>query len=177
MHLCPRIVFPSMKQFSNELLPKLVKKTKQLYVLLALVECHFAIASLDSWMSKARYDIFALVIYFLKGDWQPKHITLCLFGPINITRQTLAKNLTKLLASYALERKIIIYVKDEGSNLYTMTTTLKSMVSCDMLGLEESFQGICFEHAFYKACQYVTTKEKFCEDLQYVSIKFAQGDL
>ncbi len=46
MHLCPRIVFPSMKQFSNELLPKLVKKTKQLYVLLALVECHFAIASL-----------------------------------------------------------------------------------------------------------------------------------
>jgi len=46
-----------------------------------------------------------------------------------------------------------------------------------MLGLEESFQGICFEHAFYKACQYVTTKEKICEDLQYVLIKSAQGDL
>jgi len=76
-------------------------------------------------MSKARHDIFALVINLLEGDWQPKHITLCLFGPINIIRQTLAKNLTKLLASYALEKKIIIYVKDEGSNLYTMTTIVK----------------------------------------------------
>ncbi len=46
-----------------------------------------------------------------------------------------------------------------------------------MLGLEESFQGICFGHAFSKACQYATTKENNCEDLQYISIKYAQGDL
>jgi hypothetical protein len=89
----------------------------------------------------------------------------------------LAKKLTKLLDSYALRRKIIAYVKDEGSNLNTMTTTLKSIVSCDLLGLEESFQGTCFGHAFSKACQYATIEEKVCKDLQYVSIKFAQGDL
>jgi hypothetical protein len=65
----------------------------------------------------------------------------------------LAKNLTKLLDNYALRRKIISYVKDEGFNLNIMTTTLKSIVSCDMLGLE----GICFGHAFFKACQYATT--------------------
>ncbi len=47
----------------------------------------------------------------------------------------------------------------------TMITTLKRIVSCDMLGLEESFQGICFGHAFSKACQYATTKEKNCKDL------------
>jgi len=74
-------------------------------------------------------------------------------------------------------RKIIVYVKDEGSNLYTMTTTLKSIVNCDMLGLEEIFQGICFGHAFFKACQYATMKGKNCEDLQYVSIKSTQRDL
>ncbi len=79
--------------------------------------------------------------------------------------------------SYALRKKNIVYVKDEGSNLNTMTTTLKSIVSCDMLGLEEIFQSTCFGHAFSKACQYVTTKEKVCKDLQYVSIKFAQKDL
>ncbi len=45
----------------------------------------------------------------------------------------------ELLDSYALRRKIIVYVKDEGSNVNIMTTTLKSIVSCDMLGLEESF--------------------------------------
>jgi hypothetical protein len=73
--------------------------------------------------------------------------------------------LTKLLNIYALRRKIIAYVKDEGSNLNTTTITLKSIISCDMLGLEESFQAICFQHAFSKACQYAITKEKVCKDL------------
>jgi hypothetical protein len=30
-------------------------------------------------MSKVRHDIFALVINFLRDDWQPKHITLHVF--------------------------------------------------------------------------------------------------
>jgi hypothetical protein len=68
-----------------------------------------------------------------------KHITLGLFEPTNISGQTLAKNLIELLDSYASRKKTIIYVKDEGSNLNIMTTTLKSIVSCDMLGLEENF--------------------------------------
>jgi len=71
----------------------------------------------------------------------------------------------ELLDSYALRRKIIAHVKDKESNLNTMTIALKSIVSCDMLGLEENFQGFCFGHAFSKACQYVTTKEKVCKDL------------
>ncbi len=71
--------------------------------------------------------------------------------------------MTKLLDNCALRRKIIAYVKDEGSNLDDMTTTLKSIVSCDMLGLEESFQGTCFGHAFSKPCQYVTTKERIAK--------------
>ncbi len=66
------------------------------------------------WMSNARHDIFALVINFLGNDWQPKHITLGIFEPTNIIGQTLAKKLTGLLNNYALRRKIIIYVKDEG---------------------------------------------------------------
>ncbi len=41
-----------------------------------------------------------------------------------------------------------------------MTIALKSIVSCDMLGLEESFKGNCFGHAFFKACQYATIEEK-----------------
>jgi hypothetical protein len=56
------------------------------------------------------------------------------------------------LDNYALKRKIIVHLKDEGFNLNTMTTTLKSIVSCDMLGLEESFQSICSSHAFFKTC-------------------------
>jgi hypothetical protein len=71
----------------------------------------------------------------------------------------------------------VAYVKDEGSNINTMTIALKSIVSYEMLGLEESFQNTCFGHAFSKACQYATIDEFFCKDLQYVSIKFAQKDL
>jgi len=64
MHLCPRIVFPSRKQNFHTLLLGLVEKTKQLYVLPTLVECHFPITSFDLWMSKRGHDIFALVINF-----------------------------------------------------------------------------------------------------------------
>jgi hypothetical protein len=34
-----------------------MEKTKQLYVLLALVKCHSTTTSFDMWMSKARHDI------------------------------------------------------------------------------------------------------------------------
>jgi hypothetical protein len=54
-----------------------------------------------------------------------------LFEAIQITRQTLANNLTKLLDQYGLRNKIIAYVKDEGSNLITMIVVLKFVMKCD----------------------------------------------
>jgi hypothetical protein len=45
-----------------------VDQTKQLYVLLTSVECHFPTASFDLWMSKSGHDIFGLVINFLRVD-------------------------------------------------------------------------------------------------------------
>jgi hypothetical protein len=32
-------------------------------------------------------------------------------------------------------------------------------MNCEALGIEESYQGTCFEHAFSKACQYVIVDE------------------
>jgi hypothetical protein len=49
------------------------------------------------WISKDERDIFALVINFLRIDWQPKHITLNFFEPIDTGGQTLVKNITNLL--------------------------------------------------------------------------------
>jgi hypothetical protein len=54
------------------------------------------------------------------------------------------------LDSYWLKKKIIAYVKDGGAILNSMTTTLKSVVSCEISGLEESFNGVYFGHAFSK---------------------------
>ncbi len=60
----------------------------------------------------------------------------------------------KLLEKYNSKKKIILYVKDEGSNLNTMIIALKIVVSYDILSLEETYQGTCFGHAFLKAYQY-----------------------
>jgi len=89
----------------------------------------------------------------------------------------LAKSLTELLDKYGLRKQNIDYVKDEESNLNALTNVLKSIVKCDSLGIEESFQGTCFGHAFSKACQYGTIEEKVCKNLKYVSIKSPQVDL
>jgi hypothetical protein len=70
----------------------------------------------------------------------------------------MAKKLTELLDQYDLRKNIVAYVKDEGANLNAMTTILKFMVNCEVLGVEENFQNICFGHAFSKACQYGTLK-------------------
>jgi 5'-3' exonuclease len=123
-------------------------------------------------MSKGAYDVFALMINFLGNDWLPKHVTIdLLFEGIEIIGQTLARSLIELLNKYGLKKKIIVYVKDEGSNLSAMTITLKAIVNYESFDLEESFQGTCFGHDFSMACQYGTTKEKVCKDLKYVSIR------
>ncbi len=68
MHLCPKLNFPSKKTISQEILLGLVEKTSQMYVLLALIECHFVTTNFDLWMFKRTYDVFALVIKFLGSD-------------------------------------------------------------------------------------------------------------
>jgi hypothetical protein len=49
-----------------------------------------------------------------------------------------------------------------------MTTTLKLVVICETLGVVKSFQGICFGHAFLKACQYIIFVLKMYKDVNYV---------
>ncbi len=64
------------------------------------------------------------------------------------------------------------------SNLNAMTFTLKSIVSCERLGLNKSFQTICFDDGFSKACQYVTLNEKvYSGGFKYLSIKSTHYDL
>jgi hypothetical protein len=67
-----------------------------------------------------------------------------------------------------LRKKIITFVKHEGSNFNVMTTTLKVLVNYESFGLKESLKGICFGHAFSKACQYSVVEEKVCKDLKFL---------
>jgi len=85
--------------------------------------------------------------------------------------------LEELLDSYGLNKKIIAYVKDEGANLNFMTIVLKYVVNCEVLGLEESFNGTCFGHAFFETYYYVIVEEKVCKNLKCVLIKSMQFDI
>jgi hypothetical protein len=56
----------------------------------------------------------------------------------------MAKSLQDLLKQYDLTKKILAYVNNEGANMNTMTTNLKSIVSCETLGvILENFHGTC----------------------------------
>jgi hypothetical protein len=71
--------------------------------------------------------------------------------------------LTKLLDNYALRRRIIAYVKDEGSNFNIMIITLKSIVSCDMLGLEEIFRALVLDVHFPRFSNMLQQRKKFAK--------------
>jgi hypothetical protein len=59
-------------------------------------------------------------------------MTIGLFEATRTIGQTLTTNLLKLLNQYGLRKKMIAYVKDERSNLITMTITLKSIMKCEV---------------------------------------------
>jgi hypothetical protein len=104
-------------------------------------------------MFKGAHDVFALVIIFLGSNWKLKQVASDLFEIVKTTRQMLAKNLIDLLDAYDLQNKVITYLKDEGSNLNSLTNCAwKPIVKCETLGLKESFQGTYFGHVFSKAC-------------------------
>jgi hypothetical protein len=88
------VQFSSQKNFSIDVQPSLVKKTKQKYVLPLLDDFTTITINFDVKASKGAHNIFALVVNLLKVDQQPKHVIIKLFKTNEIIEQALAKNLT-----------------------------------------------------------------------------------
>jgi hypothetical protein len=105
-------------------------------------------------------DIFALVISLINALWQPCHVTIGLFTIESTMGIIMAKQMKHLLGSFRLLNKVIAFVKDKGVNLGTMTTTLKSIVFCDMLDPPTPFARTCWGHAMSKTTQYATNDNK-----------------
>jgi len=51
------------------------------------------------------------------------------------------------------------------------TNVFKQIVNCKKLGILAPFEGVCFNHALLKTCQYATFHEKVSSSLQCVNIK------
>ncbi len=78
-----------------------------------------------------------------------------------------------LLVEFNLTSKVIAYVKDEGANLNSFTTTLTSIMSCEPLQLLQPFVGFCFGHVMSKACQYAMNEAKVGAGMKEVNLKDA----
>jgi hypothetical protein len=52
-----------------------------------------------------------------------------------------------------------------------MTIALKSIMKCEVLGLDEKKLRYLFSPFFSKTCKYATTNEKVGKNLKFISIK------
>jgi formate-dependent nitrite reductase membrane component NrfD len=89
----------------------------------------------------------------------------------NIVGVAMAIQVKVLLNPFGLINKIITYVKDEGSNLATLTSILAFVVFCFPLQLPCPFVGFCFGHAMSKVTQYAIDDVKMCFGFIQVNLK------
>jgi hypothetical protein len=147
------------------------------YVLPALALADTVTITFDLWQSRAGHDTFTMVVNFVDKEWEPKHVTIGLFECQKTSGAALAEIVKPLLKNFHLHDKVIAYVKDEGSNLVSLATSLTSVASCPVLGLETPYSRTCFGHVMSKVCQHATTDEKVCTSMKKVSVKVAQAKL
>lgn len=80
-----------------------------------------------------------------------------------------------LLDSFGLFDKVVAYVKNKGSNLFTLTTTLRNVVFCSLLQFPCPFVGSHFGHAMSKACQNANNDAKAWHGFVEVNLKDVQN--
>jgi hypothetical protein len=62
----------------------------------------------------------------------PPHVTIGMFETLNTSKTTLTKQMKAYLATYQLTNKVIAYLKDKGTNLNMFTSTLTSVIFCEL---------------------------------------------
>ncbi len=107
-----------------------MEKTKKRCVNPTFISCVTYTFSFDLWMSYVHFDTFAMVMNFINPSWDPTHMTIGIIEPDNIIDATMENKIKTLLDSFCLLDKVIACVKDERSNLNTLTFALTFMVSC-----------------------------------------------
>ncbi len=76
------------------------------------------------------HDIFPMVVNFIDNLWEPTHVIVVIFEVHNTIGVAITNQVKVLLDVFGLLNKIIAYVKDEGSNLSTLTLALINVVTC-----------------------------------------------
>jgi hypothetical protein len=85
-------------------------------------------------------------VHFLNAKWESCHVTIGFFEITKNFGSAMALQVNEMLAKHGFNAWVITYVKDERSNISTMTIVLTFIVSCEMLGMATPFVGLCWRH-------------------------------
>jgi hypothetical protein len=98
-------------------------------------------------MVKTSFDTFVIIVNFLNNDWVPQHVMISFkFEVPNTYGATFVEIVKPFLVQFQLTNKVLIYVKDEGSNLSTLESVDSTTTSCKLLELKKPFACTCFGH-------------------------------
>lgn len=149
---CSHVVFPFPHQLVIEVLPNIMEKTKQKYVLPSFTSCvtYNIFWSYEYVLSWAWH--FCHGCQFNQHLWESTHVIVGIFEVHNTVGVAMVNQVKVLLDSFGLFDKIIVYVKDRRSNLNILNLVLTCIVTCFFLQLTNPFVGPCFGHAMSKAC-------------------------
>ncbi len=81
----------------NEILPKIIEKTKEKYIYLTLESCNTCMISFDLWMSRAIVDTFVLIVHFLNDKWEACHVTIGFFEIVEIFGNAMSLQVNEVL--------------------------------------------------------------------------------
>jgi hypothetical protein len=79
----------------------------------------------------------------------------------------MALQLQGLLEKFGLIHHVFGLVKNEGKNLGSMATTLRSIIDCKTLRILQLYERTCFGHVMSKICQYATNDDKVSTRLTF----------
>ncbi len=137
----------------------MVKRTLDLHVFPNLAFATTIFTTFDMWMFRDDVDTFVFVMNFLNQSWTPMHVIVSLFELNETNGQIMVIQLESLLSKFGLMHHLIAYVKKEGNNLTTTTSTLCSIIDFKV------HKSTCFEHVVFKAYRYTTNDNKVSKGL------------
>jgi len=119
-------------------------------------------------------ETFTLVINYLIEIWELMYAIVGLSKVNETTNLCMAQQLRTLVEKFGLIHRALTFVKYEGNNLTSMAITLHSIIDYEFLNFQQVYEGTCFGHVLFKACQYATNDDKVSMGLSQVSVKDAQ---
>jgi hypothetical protein len=75
-----------MRQLMNDILSRLVEKTKKKFIFEVFEACDTYTVSFDLWMSRGGVDTFVLIVHFLNHNWELVHVIIGSFEIVETSR-------------------------------------------------------------------------------------------